>query len=118
MELGFIPFVVVPLIVYTYFWINPFAFASFWEGFIKYLVEIYLGYKAWKIEFDTWIAYKRYVIASKKLAMKSGLSGRAVKLYFKTYFDSDITEIKRIERQIYEEKHKQLEDSLRNMIVF
>jgi len=76
----FIPFI-VPFIICTYFWINPFALIAFWEGVIRYLVEIYLGYKAWKIELNTWIVYKRYVRASKKLAMESGLSGRLVKLY-------------------------------------
>lgn len=115
---GILPFLLVPILVYTYFWINPLAFAAFVEGINKYLIEVYLGYKEWKIEHETKKAYKRYVRASEKLAQDSGLAGELVKLYFDTYSEGDRKTLMQQNRERYEEKHKDLEEAMREMLLF
>ncbi|OGM32933.1 hypothetical protein A2803_05055 [Candidatus Woesebacteria bacterium RIFCSPHIGHO2_01_FULL_44_21] len=113
-----LPFILVPLLVYTYFWVNPLAFAVFLEGLTKYLIEIYLGYKEWKIEYETKKAYRRYTRASEKLAHDSGLTGELVKLYFDTYGENDRRTLKQQNREYYEARYKSLEETMRDMLLF
>jgi hypothetical protein len=113
-----IPFVLVPLVIYTYFWINPLSFATFWEGILRYLVEVYLGYKAWKIERQTNKAYKRFQKNSLALAKRQGFEKNTVKLYFKEYGQLDWNYIKNQLKEMHERKFKDLEDNMREMILY
>lgn len=116
MGMDFLPFFMVPLLVYTYFWLNPMAFAAFLEGISKCLVEIYLGYKEWKIEYETKRAYRRHVRASQKLARDSGFSSRAVKLYFETYGEDDWRSLRYRERQRHEKRYRDIEETMRELL--
>jgi hypothetical protein len=116
--MGIIPFILVPLLVYTYFWLNPLALAAFIEGLTRYIIEIYLGYKEWKIDYETKKAYKRYLRQSRKLAKEGGFPGRVVELYFETYSEDDIKTLRQGQRELHEARHKNLEDTMREMLLF
>lgn len=116
MAQGFMPFFVVLLLIFTYFWVNPLALATFMEGLIRYLVEIYLGYKEWRIEYEAKKAYRRYLRQSRRLARESGFSDHLVRLYFKTYGEDDWRTFKTQSRQAHEERYRDLEDSMRELI--
>lgn len=118
MQLGIMPFVLVPILIYTYFWLNPLALCLFLEGLMKYLVEVYLGYKQWRIEYETKKAYRRYLKASRKLAKDSGLDDKLVKLYFETYSEGDRRALMQQKKELFEEKHKDLEEAVREMLLF
>lgn len=118
MDSAFFPFVLIPLLVYTYFWVNPMALASFMEGFARYIVEIYLGYKQWRIERATQRAFKHYQKQSRVLAAKNGLSSGHLKSYFKTYGKDDWRFIYQTEKQDYEERNRNLEDEMRDLLAF
>lgn len=113
-----LPFVIVPLVIYTYFWINPAAFATFWEGLLRYIVEIYLGYKSQKIERQTNKAFRQFQRKSLSLAQKQGFSKNTVKLYFKEYGKLDRNYLKNQLKEDHERKHRDLEDSLRDMLLY
>lgn len=118
MNTMFIPFFLVPLLIYTYFWLNPIAFATFIEGVSKYIIEAYLGYKAWRLAWETEIAYRAYKRASKKLAQEQGYPAHVVKLYFDTYGSQDWRHLWQQQKAAYEEKYKNLEDDLRDSLLF
>ena len=118
MRTGLMPFMLVPLLVYTYFWINPMALTIFVEGMAKAIVEIYLGFKAWKLEWETRRAFNQYKKASLILARQEGYPKKLVKAYFKTYGQNDWRFLWQQNKDAFEEKHRDLEDELREMILF
>jgi hypothetical protein len=115
---SFIPFFLIPILVYTYFWINPLLLSAFLEGMYQYLVEIYLGYKEWKIEREAKKAFSQYQKRSKKLAKENGFPTHVVSLYFEDYGEVDFEFIKNSYRSDYEKKHKDFEDDMRDMLAF
>ncbi len=117
MTAGFLPFVLIPLLVYTYFWVNPIAFATFMEGVSKYIVEVYLGFKEWKIEHETKKAYRHYIRESEKLAKTQGYPDSVVKLYFKTYGQDDRSFLRQQNRQMHEARYKDIEETMRELII-
>lgn len=118
MSIGLLPFVLIPLLVYTYFWINPTAFAAFLEGFSRYIVEIYLGYKQWKLERETKKAFHYYRRQSEKLAKEDGLPKDVVKAYFSTYGEEDWKFIYQKQKEDYENRNRDLEDEMRELVFF
>lgn len=118
MDSEFFPFVLIPLLIYTYFWLNPTALASFMEGVTRYLVEIYLGYKAWRIEQAARIAFRSYQRQLKQLAQKNRLPGTLLKSYRRAYEKDDWKFIYQREKQEYEERNRSLEDEIRDLLVF
>lgn len=118
MNTGVFPFVLIPLLVYTYFWINPTALAAFLEGLSRYIVEVYLGFKAWKVERETRKAYKYYLRQSEKLAREKGLSKNIVSKYIQKYRDEDWNFLYQREKEEFETRNRDLEDELRDLIAF
>jgi hypothetical protein len=118
MQTGQITFILIPLLIYTYLWVNPLILATFLEGLGKYLVEVYLGFKDWKIEYETQRAYRRYMKASQKLAENDGFPSHIVRLYFKTYGKDDWKAIRQQNREIHEDRYRDFEDTMREMLLF
>ncbi len=113
-----IPFLIIPIAVFTYFWINPIATATFTEGVVRFFIEVYLGYKAWKIERKAEIAYRRYVRQSEKLARQEGLSSKFVKLYLQEYGEDDKKDLYNKIREDHEQKYRNFEDAMRDFLSF
>lgn len=118
MSFGIFPFVLIPLLVYTYFWLNPTALAAFLDGFIRYITEIYLGYKAWRLEYETKKAYKYYMKLSEQIAEEKGISKKTLNKYFKVYGKEDWNFLYQREKDDFENRNREIEDNLREMILF
>lgn len=113
-----LPLLITPIAVFTYFWINPVATAAFVEGLGRFLIEVYLGYKAWKVESRTNRLYKKFKKQSERLAKQNGFEPRVVKLYFNEYGQGDERELYNKIKEDHERKHKNLEDAMRDFLVF
>lgn len=85
---------------------------------MRYLVEVYLGYKALKIEWQTNRAYRRFQKKSLALAKKQGFGKSTVKLYFNEYGQIDWNYIKSRLQEMHERKYKDLEDNMRELILY
>lgn len=118
MGYDFFPLVLIPLLIYTYFWLNPTALATFMEGFMKYLVEVYLGYKAWRLEYQTKKAYRYYQKQSERLARERGVPNKTLADYFKTYKRDDWNFLYQREKEEFESKNRDLEDEMKNLLLF
>lgn len=114
----FLPFLLVPLLVYTYFWLNPLSFTTFIEGVLRYLAEIYLGFKATKIDVQTKLAYRRYRKDARKVAKQSGYSNDFVNAYFSSYKFEDWQILRRQQKELHEEKYRNFEEELSDLLFY
>lgn len=113
-----LPFILTPLLVYAYFWLNPAALATFLEGAARYVAEVYLGYKRWRIEYQTRKAFKRYQRQAKRLARQNGYPDEVVRAYFNTYSEQDWQTLREQQKELHEQKYKDWEDELQSLILW
>lgn len=111
-------FILLPLLIYTYFWINPSAIVEFFQGVARTFVEIYLGYKEYKLWVATQMSFTHYRIKSILLARHEGLSLGNLASYFRTYGEKDWNYIYDNHRNVHESKYRNFEEGLRDMIYF
>lgn len=118
MSTDFLPFFLIPLLLYTYFWVNPTVFAAFMEGLARFVAELYLGYKAWRLELETKRSFRYYQKLSRKMARENGFSGNLLKAYFEAYGEHDWKEIYQREKEIFEERNRDIEEQIRDNLLF
>lgn len=112
MTIDFLPFLLVPLLVYTYFWLNPLSFSTFVEGVVHYLAEVYLGFKATKIDIQTKLAYRKYTKNAEKIARQSGYSNDFVRAYLSSYKFEDWQILRQQQKELHEERYRNFEEEL------
>ena len=109
---------IIPFLVYTYFWVNPNALSTFLEGLYRYIAEIYFGYKAWRLEYETKRAYKYFQKRSKRMAKENGFSENLVKAYFETYREHDWKYLYQLQKEEFEERNRDIEEQIRDNLLF
>lgn len=116
MDVVTIPFFLVPLLVYTYFWLNPFALSAFATGISRYFLAVYLGYKAYMIGLCTEIEFWRYKRASIRLSLESNFPRQLLGEYFDSYKTQDKNSIRLTQKAIFERRHRKLEELFRDLV--